>query len=113
MFHPDMANEMRGSGRSLRFPYFNLLPYEIPKEERNNALDKFLEQLYIAIQANDIVVGAVRWTNELEAWLKLKHEISQELKAILLKLYYMLCLAPGIDPSAAKCFVNMVQTLTQ
>jgi proteasome activator subunit 4 len=100
--------------RPRTYPYFKLLPYNVEEEaERNNALEEILKQLYVAIKAEDIAPGAVHWTRELRGWLNLKFEITRELRVKLVKLYYMLCLAPGIDSSAADRFESMFRTLTK
>jgi proteasome activator subunit 4 len=100
--------------RPRTYPYFKLLPYNVEEEaERNNALEEILKQLYVAIKAEDIAPGAVHWTRELRGWLNLKFEITRELRVRLVKLYYMLCLAPGIDSAAADRFESMFRTLTK
>jgi proteasome activator subunit 4 len=108
----DLEKEKRYRPRT--YPYFKHLPYKVEEEaERNAALEEILKQLYIAIKAEDIAPGAVHWTRELKGWLNLKFEITRALRAKLVKLYYMLCLAPGIDSSAADRFESMFRTLTK
>ncbi|RDL39604.1 ARM repeat-containing protein [Venustampulla echinocandica] len=100
--------------RPRTFPYFKLLPYDVEEEgERNAALEEILKQLYIAIKAEDIAPGAVHWTRELKGWLNLKFEITRALRVKLVKLYYMLALAPGVDYAAAERFESMFRTLTK
>jgi proteasome activator subunit 4 len=94
------------------FPYFELLPYKVEEEtERNAALEEILKQLYIALKAEDITPGAVHWTRELKGWMNLKFEITRELRVKLVKLYYMLSLAPGMDYAAADRFESMFRFL--
>jgi proteasome activator subunit 4 len=98
--------------RPRTFPYFGLLPYKVEEEaERNEALEEILKQLYIAIKAEDISPGALHWTRELRGWLGLKFEISRELRVKLVKMYYMLALAPGMDWVAADRFESMFRCL--
>jgi len=100
--------------RPRTFPYFKLLPYGVEEEtERNAALQEILKQLFIAIEAEDFTPGAVHWTRELKLWLNLKFEITRELRVKLVKLYYMLALAPGLDPNAAERFSMMFMVLTK
>ena len=100
--------------RPRTFPYFKLLPYHVEEEiERNVALAEILRQLYIALKAEDISPGAVHWTRELRGWLNLKFEITRSLRVKLVKLYYMLALAPGLDWAAAERFESMFRTLTK
>lgn len=74
---------------------------------------EILKQLYIAIEAEDFSPGAVHWTRELRLWLNLKFEITRELRRNLVQLYYMLALAPGLDPAAAERFAMMFMVLTK
>ena len=106
----DLEKEKRYRPRT--FPYFKLLPYNVEEEgERNAALEEILKQLYIAIEAEDISPGAVHWTRELKGWLNLKFEIKRTLRVKLVKLYYMLSLAPGIDYAASERFESMFRYL--
>jgi proteasome activator subunit 4 len=100
--------------RPRTYPYFQHLPYKVEEEaERDAALEEILKQLYIAIKAEDISPGAVHWTRELRGWLNLKFEITRTLRVKLVKLYYMLALAPGLDYAAAERFESMFRTLTK
>jgi proteasome activator subunit 4 len=106
----DLEKEKRYRPRT--FPYFKLLPYNVEEEgERNAALEEILKQLYIAIEAEDISPGAVHWTRELKGWLNLKFEITRTLRVKLVKMYYMLALAPGIDYTASERFESMFRYL--
>jgi proteasome activator subunit 4 len=100
--------------RTRTYPYFQHLPYKAEEEaERDAALEEILKQLYIAVKAEDISPGAVHWTRELRGWLNLKFEITRTLRVKLVKLYYMLALAPGLDYAAAERFESMFRTLTK
>lgn len=100
------------SNRNRTFPYFQLLPYKVEEEnERNDVLIKILKNLYTAIKAEDIIPGALHWTKELRSWMSLKFELTRELRANLVKLYYMLTLAPGMDKTAADKFESMFRFL--
>lgn len=100
--------------RPRTFPYFQHLPYAVEQEtERNAALQEILKQLYIALKAEDFTPGAVHWTRELKGWLQLKFEITRELRVKLVKMYYMLAVAPGLDSHAAERFLNMFMFLTK
>lgn len=94
------------------FPYFDLLPYKVEEDvERNAALEEILKQLYIALKSEDITPGAVHWTRELKGWLNLKFEIPRDLRVKLVKMYYMLALAPGMDWVATDRFESMFRFL--
>ena len=100
--------------RPRTFAYFDQLPFEVEEDEdRDEALQEIIKQLYIAIKAEDFSPGALHWTRELSGWLNLKFEMTRELRAKLTKLYYSLALSPGIDSAATDRFLRMVMTLTR
>lgn len=100
--------------RPRTYPYFNYLPYKLEEEtERNRNLREILDQLYIAVEAGDFNPGAVHWTRELRGWLSLKFDPTRAQRISLVKLYYELALAPGIDPSVAERFASMFMLLTK
>ncbi|KAL2755489.1 hypothetical protein ACRALDRAFT_2041851 [Sodiomyces alcalophilus JCM 7366] len=109
---PDEDDKRRYRPRT--FSYFDHLPFSVEKEsQRDEALAGILKHLYMAIKAEDFAPGAVHWTRELQGWLNLKFEMTRELRATLAKLYYHLCLAPGLDSSTSDRFVKMVVVLTR
>ena len=100
--------------RPRTFPYFKNLPYKTEgKDEREANLEVCLKHLYIAVSAGDFAPGAVHWTRELRGWLSLKFDVPRETRAKLVKLYYELALAPGLDHLAAERFGSMVMVLTK
>ncbi|KAJ5322410.1 hypothetical protein N7452_010699 [Penicillium brevicompactum] len=100
--------------RPRTYPYFKYLPYKPEDEsERNQNLREILNQLYIAVEAGDFNPGAVHWTRELRGWLSLKFDPTRAERISLVKLYYELALAPGIDPQVAERFSSMFMLLTK
>jgi len=100
--------------RPRTFGYFDHLPFVVePQEQRDAALTGILKQLYIAVKAEDFSPGALHWTRELQAWLNLKFEMTRELRAKLARLYYHMCLAPGLDVTTSDRFARMLVTLTK
>jgi proteasome activator subunit 4 len=100
--------------RPRTYPYFKYLPYDVEDEaERQKNLDEILKQLYIAVEAGDFTPGAVHWTRELKGWLNLKFDPTKEQRIKLVKLYYELALAPGIDPVVAERFSSTFMQLTK
>ena len=100
--------------RPRTFSYFKLLPFPVEDEShRDAALGDIIEQLYIAIKAQDFSPGALHWTRELQAWLNLKFSMTRQQRATLAKLYYHLCLAPGLDSNTAERFLKMFLSLTR
>jgi proteasome activator subunit 4 len=109
---PDLDDKKRYRPRT--FSYFRLLPFDVePESDRDAALAGILKNLYISIKAEDFSPGALHWTRELQGWMNLKFEMTRELRAKLTKIYYHLCLAPGLDYNTADRFSKMVVTLTR
>ncbi|KAK5944089.1 Proteasome activator BLM10 [Knufia obscura] len=100
--------------RPRTYPYFKTLPYEVETEQRRqDDFAEILKHLYIAVEAGDFTPGAVHWTRELRSWLSLKFDPTKEQRIKLVKLYYELALAPGIEPSVAERFASMFMMLTK
>jgi len=100
--------------RPRTYPYFTTLPYPVENEARRQKdLAEILKHLYIAVQASDFTPGAVHWTRELRSWLSLKFDPTKEQRVKLVKLYYELTLAPGIDASVGERFASMFMLLTK
>ncbi|KAI9741261.1 MAG: hypothetical protein M1834_002977 [Cirrosporium novae-zelandiae] len=98
--------------RPRAYPYPKYLPYDVEDESTMQGnLDEIIKNLYIAIEAGDFARDAIHWTRELRSWLGLKFDPTIEQRVNLVKLYYELALAPGVDQSAAERFANMFMLL--
>jgi proteasome activator subunit 4 len=115
----ELRDEPYGDGHLSRYRprtyrYFDYLPYEVEDEaERQSHLDEIVRNLYISIEARDFAPGAVRWTRELRNWLGLKFDPPRKTRANLVKLFYELAMAPGLDIAVSERFANMFMTLTK
>lgn len=110
---PDMSYQ-KYRNRPRTFPYFSYLPYKVEDEaRRQHDLMEILKHLYIAVEAGDFSPGAIHWTRELRSWLSLKFDPTKEQRINLVKLYYQLALAPGIEPSVSERFASMFMLLTK
>lgn len=100
--------------RPRTYPYFRYLPYEVESEaKRHEDFNQILKQIYISVEVGDFAVGVVHWTRELRNWLGLKFDPTKDQRVRLVKLYYELALAPGVDPTAAERFSSMFMVLTK
>ncbi|OJJ02770.1 hypothetical protein ASPVEDRAFT_42279 [Aspergillus versicolor CBS 583.65] len=100
--------------RPRTYPYFKYLPYQLEDDaKREQYFRDILTQLYIAVESGDFSPGAVHWTRELRAWLSLKFDPTRSERIKLVKLYYELALAPGIDPNVSERFASMFMLLTK
>ncbi|KAL8710704.1 MAG: hypothetical protein Q9220_004722 [cf. Caloplaca sp. 1 TL-2023] len=112
----EMATTLHSTTRDRprTFPYFRYLPYQVEDDtERQKNLGDILKHLYIAVEAGDFSPGALHWTRELKNWLGLKFDPTKEQRIRLVKLYYELALAPGLDVTAAERFSSMFMALTK
>ncbi|KAF2137657.1 uncharacterized protein K452DRAFT_235539 [Aplosporella prunicola CBS 121167] len=115
----DSNGEANGKERPPRnrprtFPYTKYLPYEAENDaDRLENLDTCIKQLYIAVSAGDFSPGAVHWTREIRGWLSLKFDLPRETRVKLIRLYYELALAPGLDYLVAERFASMFMVLTK
>lgn len=107
-------NSRATRNRPRTYPYFRYLPYQVEDEaERRKNFEEILKYLYIAVESADFSPGAVHWTRELRSWLSLKFDPTKEQRIKLVRLYYELSLAPGIDPTVAERFASMFMLLTK
>lgn len=108
------AGEPKARVRPRTYPYFEYLPYQLEDEaERERTFREILNQLYVSVEAGDFSPGAVHWTRELRGWLSLKFDPTRTERINLVKLYYELSLAPGIDPGVSERFASMFMLLTK
>ncbi|KAF2261597.1 hypothetical protein CC78DRAFT_607590 [Lojkania enalia] len=106
--------DKQSRSRPRTFPYFKYLPYKTEGQaEREDNLKTCLKHLYIAVSAGDFAPGAVHWTREIRGWLSLKFDLPTVTRIKLVKLYYELALAPGLDYLVAERFASMFMVLTK
>lgn len=107
-------NKQISRSRPRTYPYFRYLPYEVESEVKRRAdFNEILKYLYVSVEAGDFAVGAVHWTRELRNWLGLKFDPTKDQRVKLVRLYYELALAPGVDVTAAERFSSMFMVLTK
>ena len=103
-----------GRTRPRVYPYAKYLPYETEtREQREQDMDEMIKYLYIAVASGDFVPGAVHWTKEIRGCMSLKFDLTRKQRISLVKLYYELALAPGLEYSVAERFASMFMVLTK
>lgn len=103
-----------GRTRPRVFPYARYLPYDTEtRERREQDMDEMIKHLYIAVAAGDFTPGAVHWTKEIRGCMSLKFDLTRKQRISLVKLYYELALAPGLEYSVAERFASMFMILTK
>jgi len=111
--HDEQTNEL-GRTRPRVFPYTKYLPYQTEsRSQREQDVDEMIKHLYIAVTAGDFVPGAVHWTREIRGWMALKFDLTKAQRTALVKLYYELALAPGLEYAVAERFASMFMVLTK
>ena len=101
-----------GRIRPRTYPYEKYLPYPSESNEvKRRNIAEFIEELYIAVAAGDFAVGVQHWTREIRGWLQLKFDITRSQRSSLVKLYYELALAPGLDLSLSERFASTFMAL--
>jgi proteasome activator subunit 4 len=104
----------KSRSRPRTFPYFQYLPYQTEAQaEREDSLNTIIKHLYVAVSAGDFAPGAVHWTREIRGWLALKFDMPRSTRVKLVKLYYELALAPGLDYLVAERFASTFMILTK
>lgn len=103
-----------GRIRPRVFPYTKYMPYPTESRlEREQDLDEMIKYLYISVASGDFVPGAVHWTKEIRGWMSLKFDLTKKQRVVLVKLYYELSLAPGLEYSVSERFASMFMVLTK
>ncbi|KAF2716517.1 hypothetical protein K431DRAFT_307719 [Polychaeton citri CBS 116435] len=103
-----------GRTRPRVFPYAKHLPYETEtRVQREADIDEMIKHLYIAVKSGDFAPGAVHWTKEIRGALTLKFDLTLRQRISLVKLYYELALAPGLEYSISERFASMFMVLTK
>lgn len=111
---PNMENHSATRNRPRTYPYFRYLPYQVEDDAlRQKNLQDIINNLYVAVEAGDFSPGALHWTREIRNWLGLKFDPTKEQRIRLVKLYYELALAPGLDVTPAERFASMFMVLTK
>lgn len=98
--------------RPRTFPYRRYLPYN-PEGQEYESLETSIKKLYVAVAAGDFIPGATHWTREIRGWMQLKFDLPLDTRVKLVKLYYELSLAPGMENAAAERFSSMFMQLTK
>ena len=110
----DGHNKSITRNRPRTYPYFRYLPYKVEDEaQRQQNFHDIVKNLYVSVEAGDFSPGALHWTREVRNWLGLKFDPTKEQRIQLVRLYYELALAPGLDVTASERFSSMFMILTK
>ncbi|QRW00399.1 proteasome activator complex subunit 4 [Ceratobasidium sp. AG-Ba] len=87
------------------------LPYttETP-EEMTNMLESIVTRIVICVRAREWEMLG-NWTHRLIGWMSLKYPMPRKVRAKLAKLYYGLCILPGMEPNRYQEWADILSQL--
>ncbi|KAI0296143.1 hypothetical protein BC826DRAFT_1005479 [Russula brevipes] len=91
--------------------YLSSLPYNAESEEDMQArLEFVLGRIIICAEAKNWLVLAT-WDGVLQCWLLMRYPVPVRIRAKLVRLYYELCIIPGIEPRLIRSWADMLSRL--
>ncbi|KAF9459432.1 hypothetical protein BDZ94DRAFT_1312356 [Collybia nuda] len=91
--------------------YINSLPYECESiEEMEEKLEQIVSKIYICAKAKNWLVLST-WDGMLQCWLLMRYPMTKSTRAKLVRLYYELCLLPGLEPRVIRSWSDMLNRL--
>ena len=104
---------MNDVDRPRTYPYFTTLPYNIESvQDRLKNLEKIVDELCKSFYAEDWS-RSIYWNTELRDWLSLKFHLPKQHRIRLIRVYYEVICAFGVDPRAHARFMSTFLTLTK
>ncbi|EJF66455.1 ARM repeat-containing protein [Dichomitus squalens LYAD-421 SS1] len=106
-FSPDALERQRASLQS----YLNQLPYECEAPEEMQAkLEHIVGRICVCAETKNWLV-LTTWDGMLQCWLLMRYPMPKPTRAKLTRLYYELCLIPGIEPRVMRSWADMLSRL--
>ncbi|KAI0055677.1 hypothetical protein BV25DRAFT_1815280, partial [Artomyces pyxidatus] len=91
--------------------YIASVPYQCESEEEiHNKLEYIVGRIVICAEAKNWLVMAT-WDGVLQCWLLMRYPMPKPIRAKLVRLYYELCLLPGIEPRVLRSWADMFTRL--
>ncbi|KAG8874746.1 hypothetical protein FRB97_005668 [Tulasnella sp. 331] len=88
------------------------LPYPIePNSEIQSLLDLYLTRITQCILAKDYETGFLQWDAMLAYWLMLKHPIPKEKRIAIARVYFNICVVPGMPLHVVTAASDTLQVL--
>ncbi|KAG8737973.1 hypothetical protein FRC10_007440 [Ceratobasidium sp. 414] len=87
------------------------LPYatETP-EEMKKILESIVARIVVCVRAKEWEMLG-NWTHRLQGWMSLRYPMPRKNRAQLAKLYYGLCILPGIEPNRYQEWADILSQL--
>ncbi|KAL4243149.1 BLM10 family protein [Abortiporus biennis] len=91
--------------------YLDSLPYECESVEYMQAqLEYIVGKIAVCAMTKNWLV-LTTWDGMLQCWLLLRYPMQKTTRAKLVRLYYELCLVPGIEPRVIRSWADMLSRL--
>ncbi|KAH9964279.1 hypothetical protein BC827DRAFT_1190239 [Russula dissimulans] len=91
--------------------YLSSLPYNAESEKDMQArLELILGRIIICAEAKNWLVLAT-WDGVLQCWLLMRYPMPVRIRAKLVRLYYELCVIPGVEPRLIRNWADMLSRL--
>ncbi|KAH9922007.1 ARM repeat-containing protein [Epithele typhae] len=104
---PDALEKQRASLQT----YLDALPYECEgPEEMQAKLEVIVGRICVCAETKNWLV-LTTWDGMLQCWLLMRYPMPKSTRAKLTRLYYELCLVPGIEPRVMRSWADMLSRL--
>ncbi|KAI0961210.1 hypothetical protein AcV7_000369 [Taiwanofungus camphoratus] len=91
--------------------YLDSIPYECESmEEMQTKLDFIVGKISICVETKNWLV-LTTWDGMLQCWLLMHYPMPKTARAKLVRLYYELCLVPGVEPRVIRSWADMLSRL--
>ncbi|KAF8274047.1 hypothetical protein EI94DRAFT_1714621 [Lactarius quietus] len=91
--------------------YLASLPYDAePEDEMQTRLEFIIGRIIICAEAKNWLVLAT-WDGVLQCWLLMRYPIPVRIRAKLVRLYYELCILPGVEPRLIRSWAGVISRL--
>ncbi|KAH9853059.1 ARM repeat-containing protein [Lenzites betulinus] len=104
---PGSLEKQRASLQS----YLNALPYQCESPEEMNArLEFIVGRISVCAETKNWLV-LTTWDGMLQCWLLMRYPMAKPVRAKLTRVYFELCLVPGIEPRVMRSWADMLSRL--
>ncbi|KAJ8084329.1 Proteasome activator BLM10 [Marasmius tenuissimus] len=91
--------------------YLNSVPYDCESSEVMQAkLEEIVGNIYICTKTQNWLT-LTTWDGMLQCWLSMRYPLKKSTRVKLVRMYYELCILPGMDPRVTRSWADMVSRL--
>ncbi|KAK7468647.1 Proteasome activator BLM10 [Stygiomarasmius scandens] len=91
--------------------YVNSVPYKCESiEDMHQRLEEIVGKIYICAKSQNWLALAT-WDGMLQCWLLMRYPMQKSTRAKLVRLYFELCLVPGVEPRVIRTWADMLSRL--